>query len=468
MLERVRKALIQHRMLAPGDLVLVGVSGGPDSVALVQALHILAPQRGFTLHIFHLNHCLRGSDSYEDARWVAAFAQRLGLPCTVREVNVAAVAQAYGGTEAAGRAVRYQELGRLAAALGAQRIAVGHNQDDQAETLLLRLFRGAGRRGLAGMAPVRPAGPPAPPGTTVVRPLLSVARADIENFCRDHGLTPRFDKTNAEPTYLRNRVRIELMPFLRQHFNPSITRRLAETAALLHDEDNFLDEAARAVCTRHGMNPHRISAEALLAEHPALRRRIIRLLAGRVGVTLDMAAVEAILHCAGTSGRAAVSLPGGGRVLSENGWLHFQVCSDREEAPGAVVPDPLPLPVPGEVIALGWRFTALPRSHASDNPLQLVLDPDRLPGPLAVRTWRPGDRIYPTGMRGSKKLQDLFVDAKIPRQQRNQIPLLVTGDVVIWVVGLRADRRFLMGSSQSGVLVTARPIGHDPGTANLP
>lgn len=465
-LEQVRRAVTRHGMLAPGELVLVAVSGGPDSVALAHALHLLAPELGVRLHLFHLDHGLRGEAGAADARWVAEFAARRGLPFTVRQAHVAAEAARHGGVEAAGRAVRYRELQRVAAATGARRVAVGHNRDDQAETLLLRLLRGAGRRGLGGMAPVRPLGPGSAPGTTLIRPLLAIARAEIEAFCAAEQLDPRTDPTNAEPLYARNRIRLELLPFLRERFNPQVAARLADTAAVLRAEDDYLDAAAQAALAGLGLPPGQVPAAALLGVHPALRRRMVRILAGQAGVALDLGHVEAILDLCTTTGTTATSLPGGWQAVAEYGLLTF-----LSPGPGAAATAaPVPLPVPGQVDALGWRFTAAlapapdgtgapagVHPEAGDRALALELDPARLPGALAVRTWRPGDRLYPVGMTGSKKLQDLFVDLKVPRTRRGRVPLLVAGDAVLWAVGLRSDRRFAPAPGTPCVRILATP-----------
>lgn len=461
MLSGVRRAVARHGMLAPGDLVLVAVSGGPDSVALAQALAILAPEWGIRLHLFHLNHGLRGVEGAADARWVADFAAQRGLPCTVREADVAAAARRYGGVEAAGRALRYRELGELARATGARRIAVGHNREDQAETLLLRLLRGAGRRGLGGMAPVRPADPPAPPGTTLIRPLLSTARAEIVAFCREQGLAPRVDASNAEAHYLRNRIRLELLPLLRRGYNPQIVRHLAETAGLLRAEDEYLEEAAAAALRRRGLAPEGFAAAELTAEHPALQRRMVRRLADAAGLSLDRAHVEAILDLCAARGTASTDLPGGWRAVAEYGVLALRPPAAPEAAAGAA--EPVPLAVPGATSALGWRFTAARAvagaadAAAGGGRLAVEVDPERLPGALAVRTWRPGDRIHPPGMAGSKKLQDLFVDLKVPRAQRRRLPVLVAGAAVVWVVGLRVDRRFAAAPGQPCWRITAEP-----------
>ncbi|MCG0239179.1 MAG: tRNA lysidine(34) synthetase TilS [Firmicutes bacterium] len=477
MLEQVRQTLRRYGMVQPGDRVLVAVSGGPDSTALALALARLAPEWGFSLHLFHLHHGLRGEAADEDARWVEALAASLGLPCTIRRVDVRALAQAEGkGLEAAGRQARYQELARLAGEVGANRVATGHTRDDQAETVLLRLLRGTGPGGLAGIRPVRPLGPPAPPGTTVIRPLLEVSRRETEAFCAAAGIVPRWDATNLTPDFTRNRVRHELLPLLRQ-FNPAIVDRLAELAEVAREEDDHLAaataEAAAAWGCRLGEEEASLPLAALRQLPIALGRRLIRLAAAGFGVCLPFRHVEALLRGA-REGKGCWDLPGGltAAVGPEALILRRRTpggtpADPGPDAKGGPLPQPVPLAVPGEteVPELGVSFRAEWVDAPGGGPAapdSVDLAPERLPGPLAVRTWRPGDRIYPVGMSGSKKLQDLFVDSKVPRARRSRIPLVVAGDAVVWVVGLRVDRRFLAGPEGPRLRLTVQHRGTNP------
>lgn len=420
-------------MIRPGDLVMVAVSGGPDSTALLHGLYQLALDLGYQLHLFHMDHGLRGNDALADAAYVLRLAAELDLPVTVVRLQQGALTGP--GLQAAARGARYQAMERVAAKVGAQRIALGHNRDDQAETVLMRFLRGAGAQGLAGIPPVR--GP-------YIRPLLSVSRAQIEAYCEQQGLTPQTDRTNLKPIYLRNRLRLELMPLLEERYNPNLRESLARMADLLREEDRLLDRLAEGALERHGG----LTVAALAAEPRALARRMVRLAAG---TDLPYQSVEQVLNLP-EQGTHEFHLPGGLRAVSEYGAIRFerQERTDQDRTP-------ILLAAPGQTMLpnLGLLFSVQPASslfHVTSKE-QILLDPLRLPGPLAVRFRRPGDRIWPTGMEGSRKLQDILVDAKVPARQRDRVPLLVAGEEILWVVGLRADRRYLAAPESGDALL---------------
>lgn len=465
-LDEIRRFVARHGLLEPGDRVIVALSGGPDSLGLALALHRLRMPWRLDLHLFHLHHGLRGEEADRDAAFVQEVAERLELPCTVVRRDVRGEASRLRtGLEAAGRAVRYRELAGLAARLGASRVAVGHTRDDQAETVLMALLRGTGRRGLGGMAPARPLGFGAPPGVTLVRPLLAVGRAETLALCREAGLEPRRDASNEDPRFLRSRIRTELLPLLRERYSPAVVLRLATLAEILRDEEAFLRRAAAEAAGRHGATfgprESRLPAPALTEEHPALARRIVRLAGEAAGVSLPARQVEAVLDLARSPGSGEVHL--GWQLVAEKAGGAVRIRRRREarEAPAAGA-QPVPLPVPGSVVwpPAGVTLTASregPVGEPSAGPWAVDLDPDLLPGPLAVRTRQPGDRIFPVGMDGSKKLQDLFVDLKVPRPDRDRVPIVVAGDRVVWVVGHRADRRFLAAPGRPRLALRARP-----------
>ncbi|BDG62042.1 tRNA lysidine(34) synthetase TilS [Caldinitratiruptor microaerophilus] len=466
-LDEIRRFVARRGLLEPGDRVVVALSGGPDSLALTLALHHLRTEWGLDLHLFHLHHGLRGEEADRDAAFVREVADRLGLPCTVIRRDVRSEARSLrAGVEAAGRLVRYRALADLAGQLGARRVAVGHTRDDQAETVLMALLRGAGRRGLGGMPPARPLGFGAGPEVTLVRPLLAVGREDTLALCRAAGLEPRRDLTNEDPRFLRSRIRTELLPLLRDRYSPAVVFRLAALAEVMRDEEGFLRRAAAEAAARHGVTydprESRLPVPALTDEHPALARRIVRLAGESAGMSLTARHVEAVLDLARSPGGGEVHL-GRGLVAEKVGDV---VRVRRRERVGRAVTaeggQPVPLPVPGSVAwaSAGLTLSATredPDAEPAAGPWAVDLDPDRLPGPLAVRTRRPGDRIFPVGMDGSKKLQDLFVDLKVPRPDRDRVPVVVAGDQVVWVVGYRADRRFLAAPGRPRLALRARP-----------
>jgi tRNA(Ile)-lysidine synthase len=452
MLKQMREAIIRHRMLSAGDSVIVAVSGGPDSAALLHALHSLAPEFHLTLHVFHMNHRLRGESSAGDAGYVEALAHRLGLPCTTVALGEGELHSQAGSLQANARALRYAAIERLAERLKVNRVALGHNRDDQAETVLMRLLRGAGTKGLSGIPPVRTDG-----ALTYVRPLLEVPRRRIEQYCHDHELFPRHDESNLKPDYLRNRIRLELLPHLAQTYNPAIAANLAQTAEVIREEDRFLEELALAALERSRAPGEKagLVGSLLLNEPLSLARRAVRLAARAVAgpsYDLGLEAVTRVLEAAASEhGTKRIDLPGGLQFTVEYGVCRFSL------PPGERAPETATLwPVVGsgrtEIPELHLVVEAEPAGTPC-GPFEAAFDADLLPGPLAIRLRSAGDRLWPSGMEGTKKLQDLLVDAKVPRSQRDRVPLLVSGAEILWVIGYRLDRRFLATDTTRNVQV---------------
>ena len=422
--------------MPPGPLV-VAVSGGTDSVALLLLLAGLAPKLGLDLHVAHFDHRLRPRASAKDAAFVADLAQRHGATIRVGRAERAPK------SEDDARELRYAFLRRAAREAGATLIATGHTRDDQAETVLLHATRGSGLAGLAGMRPKR---------DDIVRPLLTIGRAETALVCRDAKVTPREDTSNRDPKYARNRIRHKVLPEL-ERINPqarSALARLADAAAEIADASRRTAERALADATTDDRieldrldGPHRDEALAL-----AWRRATGRSLAARHRAALAVLATA-------RAGSATLDLPGG-RALREYGVLRMEPMPLRQ--PGGV---PAAAPLADRTLDLGrpvewegWtiRLSATPPEH---DGAFAVPAPD---GALVVRSRRPGDRL---AGRLRMKVQDLFTDAKVPARARATHPLVATaaGDVW-WVVGLkRAD-----GDVKGGRWIEAQPpIGHEPG-----
>lgn len=446
----VRRTIERYGMLAPGDGVVVAVSGGPDSLALLHLLHGLREAFDLSLHVAHLNHLLRGEAAAADAAFVRETAERLGLPWTIEAVAVGDLARAEGlSLEEAGRTARYRFFRRVCAAAGARRVALGHTRDDQAETVLMRLLRGAGPAGLAGIPPVRDG--------WVIRPLIAVPRAAVEAYCREQGLEPRRDATNESTAFLRNRIRLDLLPRLEALFHPGLSASLAQTAEILRAEDEWLDAQAEGalpgLCRTEG-DRLVLSVDGLGRLPLALRRRVARRAAQRAGVAAGALAfdhVERLLALAAGRPGSGVSLPGGREARREQDGIVLGAAGT-----GAVA-FRYDWPVPGslDVPEAGLRLTADllegpppaagPEGVRGDGREVAVLDADRVPMVLTVRSRMPGDRLRPAGLGGEKKLQDLFVDAKVPRRRRDRVPVVAAGDRIAWVVGQRVDSRLAAG-----------------------
>ena len=426
-------------MLAPGDKVIVAVSGGPDSVALAHALRDLQEQLGISFHIAHLNHGIRGREAYEDAEFVRGLADSLDLPVTIETADVPAVKKLLKlSVEEAARKVRYEFLERVADETCAQRIATAHTADDQAETVLMNLIRGAGPDGLAGIPPVR---------GKYVRPLLGVTRADVMLYCEANHLETRTDSTNLRDEYRRNRVRLELIPLLESGYNPGVKDALVATSEIMREESEYVAEKAAetletvADWSREDDTVFRV--DALLALPVALRRRCLRMaIEAAKGDLKDVAfkQVERVLTRLKGGKSFALTLPSGVvyAKMEDNSLRVFRADSEPEACrferelivPGVTEVVELKIVFEAEDIPRGSRYLRPPKS------LDVVVDRDSVKGRLVVRSWQRGDRIQPLGMQDEKKLQDIFVDAKIPRRNRAEIPVIADNEKIIWVAGL--------------------------------
>lgn len=437
-LESVRRAIQQQNLLQAGQTVVVGVSGGADSLALLEALYRLRTTFDVQLHIVTLDHGWRGAASAADAHFVAAQARRRDLPVTLRTLPPPTTAT---NLEAAGRKARYDLFAEVAARIGAHTIATGHHAGDQAETVLLRLLRGAGLHGLQGMGWQAPL--PYHPEFALVRPLLAVRRTEIDAFCAGANLQPRHDPTNDDPTFLRNRVRHELVPLLQQ-MNPNITEALVRLADVASVESDYVDVQVKALLTQHATTQTHtwgFPRAALLAQHPALQRRVIAALAARAHAApqfdVDYQHIVAAQYVAQFGEQGAVAqFPNGVQMQIAYDDLVFSV-DGAASTPVLSLPRDAVLPLlPGRPVPLtqGWLLLAadVPVGYT---PLGTIyLHDDVRPH---VRTRKPGDRIALRGLGGhTQKLKDWMINRKIPHPQRDNIPIIVDDNATIMVVHL--------------------------------
>jgi tRNA(Ile)-lysidine synthase len=446
----------------------VAVSGGADSVALLHALHALARRRRWRLMVAHLNHGIRGRAAAADAAFVRDLSRQLRLPCTMGRAAVPALARQRGvSLEMAARAARYAFFARAARRAGAAVVATAHTADDQAETVLMRLLRGAGPAGLGGIPYAAEH-----PGIRVVRPLLDVTRPALLAYLQSRKFGWREDETNADESIPRNRVRHDLLPRLERDFNPQVREALLRGSRLIRDDGAFLDHVAAGLHRAFGKGhaPHELDLEQVRACVPALRRRILRLWlqqAGMAAAGLDFDVIERISALAGrVRGGATLTLSGGWRVTRGSNVVRVS----RPTPPPAARATRYRLRVPGltPLPALGVRI------HVKVAP-GLVRERDARPGKwparaslslaawrqraLYVRTARPGDRMQPYGLTGSKKLQDILVDAKVPRAERALLPVVECGHRIIWLPGYRIDRAWAVADPGAPALqITVEPI----------
>ena len=440
--------ITEHQMIQPKETVLVGVSGGVDSLALLYALYALRHQLDCQLHVAHLDHGFR-EDSAADAAYVAKQADCLGVPISTDRIDVPQLMREQKlSTEVAARQARYQFYERVSERIGATKIALGHHRDDQAETVLINLLRGAGASGLKGMLPVREG--------KFIRPLLAFSRKEIEDFVVQRGLEPRRDATNYQLNYLRNRIRLELIPILERTYNSNIQSTLNQTAELLRTESDYLEALAREAfqaCWIESCALDTIVLDRCLFReyHLALRRRILRLAIAEVlGELRDLYFnhFESMLNLIdGEAPNSTLHLPNGVEFRREYNRILIQKATDSYASfeYEVAVPGHTALPLlDAEMIAtvVEQPMNCAVADKFPDGKFQAVFDLDRLQPPLTLRQRRDGDRFQPFGMQGRKKLKDLLIDAKIPRQERGRVPVLMNGDEIIWVVGYRTSEPF--------------------------
>ncbi|OIP92107.1 MAG: tRNA lysidine(34) synthetase TilS [Syntrophobacteraceae bacterium CG2_30_61_12] len=444
--ERVLQTISRYHMICPGDRVLVAVSGGPDSIALLHVLRALAAELRLSgLGVAHFNHHLRDAASDEDAGFVVDLCRDLGLDCRTGGEDVAAYQKGTGlSLEMAARQCRRRFLLNAASAAQAQKIALGHNANDQAEEVLLRLIRGTAPGGLSGMRPTTAEG--------LIRPLLGLERSEILQYLTDNGFPYRTDISNLEPCCDRNRLRLRVLPRLREHFNPKLVQTLCRHADLAREEEAWWDQALDPLWRRLVISEQTgriVLQRRLLVSAPEvvgrrlLKRALIRLSGSFYG--LQRVHLDLLLRLAVSKrSTGCIHLPG--NIRGRNEYDCFSVSVE------AVAEHPLVLRIdaPGtfQVAGLTLKVSSSSGNGASGfipdrgDPFTAWMDEACLRWPLTVRTWEPGDRFQPLGMRGrTKKLQDLFTDLKVPPSLRGRLPILCDVEKICWVVGYRMDER---------------------------
>lgn len=439
-----------HGLINKGDCVVVAVSGGPDSVCLLHLLNNLTATLNMTLHIAHLDHGLRGADSQADANYVKELAECLGLPVTIVKADVHAwKAKRRTSLEEAAREVRYRFLAEVARKVDAAAVAVGHTTDDHVETVLLHLVRGTGLAGLQGLLPDTYLNFSPRIRLRIIRPLLNVTRSETSLYCQSYNLKPRIDASNTDRRYLRNRIRAELLPLLKQ-MNPEFVHTITRLSKAAHQAYSFLHDQALKVwaeVVRVDRKTIMLNKSRMLAEDPAVRGELIRMaIIKLLGESRDFTSrhFEVIGQMFSSPAGRTIDLPHQLRAISHHDSVVLQLNSEKAHR----LPPPekaLHLQVPGITRMPGWQIEATisqEMPYVSNGPLTAVFDMDTTGNSLTVSARKAGDRFQPLGMSLPKKLQDFMVDNHIPREWRDSIPLVRSGSDIIWVVGYRIGHRF--------------------------
>jgi tRNA(Ile)-lysidine synthase len=452
---------IRKHNLAPGKTPLVlAVSGGADSVCLLRVLMGLRGELGVELHIAHLDHQLRGADSRGDARYVANLSRRLGIPATIERRDIRGYHASQGASlEESAREVRYAFLAEVVRAVGADRVVTGHTLDDHAETVLMHLIRGTGTGGLRGLQPINSwqtgAGI-----ITVVRPLLDVTRQETFEYCRRYRLRPRLDVSNFSLSPLRNRIRHQLLPLLKD-YNPQIVDALARTARIAGDDLHLLDELVNESwleVVQRQKDTLILDKVGFIGLPVSLQRSLLRRAIGELlGNLRDIEArhIDEVLAGLNLPPGNSLTLPGG--LLFTVDYNRYLIGTD----PLALCPFPeltgeFDLKIPGQTLIPGWCIDAVIISsediEEENDDFTACFRLDKVGDRVTVRSRRRGDRFRPLGMDHVKKLGEFMIDARVTRAWRDRVPVVCSPRYIMWVVGWRMDDRLKVTASTDKVL----------------
>jgi len=453
-LKKVKDTISQYRMISPGDLIVVAVSGGPDSICLLDILNKIGKEMGLKLIVAHFNHGLRPEEDDIETQFVKDLAGFLNLPFVAKKAD-SELKKEGSSLEELARKARYNFLESVREMRKADKIAIGHTMNDQAETVIMRLLRGSGPSGLAGIPPVRDG--------VIVRPLLYVKREEVEEYLKGQNLSSRFDSSNLKLTYLRNRIRLEILPILTQ-LQPNLVEQLALTADILRGENEYLDTLAEAwiqnAIESGDQGLISIPLDLFQNLHTALKRRVLRALIKKLRKNLlrieydHVLAVSNLINSHKPQGR--LDLPDGLIVVKVYDRLEMSLSEMKPENYQYILEGPGSYYI--SEIDRTLTLTIIEKSGPVDkNHDESIsyLDADKVGFPILVRNFRPGDRFIPLGMRGHKKVKDYFIDLKVPDKLRASVPILISGGTPVWVCCYRIDDRFKVTPSTKRVLKSA-------------
>lgn len=452
MIKKVIKTIERYKLLNKEDRVVAAVSGGPDSTALLVALVQIASLLDFSIIVAHFNHGLRGAKSDEDEKYSQELAKKMGLIFVSGKMDQK-LRQKGESPEDFYRQQRYQFLNKVAEDYNAQKIALGHNIQDQAETVLLNLLRGSGLEGLKGILPMREG--------KFIRPLIEVSRGEIIAFLSKARISCCQDSSNESKIYLRNKIRFELIPYLKEKFNPRIEENLAQMAEILRQDDDYIgnsvQEAMKSTYIQNQSNRISLNIEYVKGLAPAIRSRLFKKILESLNPEkngFSFSNIKALERLAQiTESGKRFSLPLGIEVKRE----YDNLILERDKACLKQVDYEYPVNIPGIIHVKETNRTISIEKTSRDkmdrhSKNKVYLDLDKIQQPVILRNRRDGDRFQPLGMKGRQKIKSLFINRKIPRHKRNEIMLLVDQNSVIWIENMHLSDRVKISPQTINIL----------------
>ncbi|KGN04731.1 tRNA(Ile)-lysidine synthetase [Clostridium haemolyticum NCTC 8350] len=454
LIEKVIHTIKQNNMFEVGDKVVVAVSGGPDSICLLHILYKLKEKLDISIVAAHINHCLRGEEADKDEEYVRKFCENLNIQCFIKKEDVHKISKDRGiSCEMAGREVRYDFFSEVLNNVGANKIAVAHNANDQAETILMRMLRGTGLEGLIGIRAVR--------DNIFVRPIIDITRDEIEDYCYVNNLNPRIDKTNLENIYTRNKIRLELIPYIQKNFNSDVIEVLNRFSDIVKIDNDYLNKVALEKYNKYCKSEKDkvIIKEEVFKEHEAILTRVIRMalkeLKGNLN-NFDKGHIYDIIDIQKKSTGKFIMLPKNIRVLNNYGDVSLyknnnKINIDKGKQEYNLVINK------ENILDNGLKITLDIINNVEDtkfdkNSLIKYFDYDKINRDIKLRYRNNGDKFVPLGMKGTKKLKDLFINLKIPKEKRDIIPLIVFDDEISWIVGYRISDKFKINKNTKRIL----------------
>lgn len=441
-INKIRNTITENSLITAGDSILVGLSGGADSVCLTHALYSLKDELNITLYTAHLNHCIRGEEAERDEEFAKSFSNALGIKCFSEKLDIPKFAAENNlSEETAGRQARYNFFADLCRKFSIDKIATAHNKNDNAETLLMNFMRGSSLKGLCGIPAKR---------DNIIRPVLHLTRAEIERYCTENGLSYVTDSTNSETVYTRNKIRRELIPLIEDKFNPNFVSTITDNAVLTADDSAYIEKQARKI---YGEIVHdfEVDIQAIMQLNISIRRRVImQMISDAMGSSEDVRSVYVrdVLELPYKNSGASVNLPCG--ICARNEYGKIIICQSRDSVEpfeytvvngSAIIPE---ISVKAEISETNKRV--------NDGALYLSASSDDV---IVIRSRREGDIFQPFGMTGSKKVKEYFINGKIPREKRMSIPIVeINGKIA--AVGSRVDRSFVF--KDNGIKIVFSPF----------
>lgn len=452
LLHKVKETIRKYNMIEKGDRILVAVSGGPDSVTLLHVLSMLKDELGISLVIAHVNHMLRNEESDGDEEYVKRLGDNLKIPVKTCRVDADKYAREQGvSTEVAGREIRYAFFKEISIKESCNKVAVAHNANDQVETFMMRLFRGSGIYGLRGIDAVR---------DNIIRPLIDIDRSSIERFCEEMNIETRLDATNLENIYSRNKIRLDVLPYISENFNKDIVRTIMRTIDSFTIDNDYLEEQSYISYKKYTKNLGDriiIDKEAFLLHKAILSRlvrNVIRELLGNIKEIEKKHIDEIILIQSGETGKELI-LPREVKVINNYGDIVIQLYNETNKfinferdinLNGSTYIEELDITVDCEIT------DKKNINKFSNNYLIKYFDYDKIKK-VTIRNRRDGDYFTPLGMKGRKKIKDLFINEKIDKSKRNKIPLILFNNEIAWIVGLRISETFKITEETKRILI---------------